>query len=167
MNRLIYAIIGLVALGLVGGFLLANSTDDEDANTAVADQASDTDSRSASQTQPEDEVIEVENAGSSGLVNYSGAALAMSETEDNLLFFHASWCTVCNSVERNLEASNIPDNLTIFKIDYDSPEGQELAQQYDIPIQYTMVQVDSEGNEVTQWVNNFGDGLDEITSRLN
>lgn len=162
MNKLVFAIIGLVVLALAAGTLVSNTSDEDtaaNANQTGTQTASPTDTNSASE-------IVVEPSGAHGILDYSSAALAASTTENNLLFFHAAWCTVCNSVERNIEAGSIPDSLSIFKIDYDSDEGQDLAAKYKIPIQYTMVQVDTSGNEITQWVNNFSDGLDDISAKL-
>ncbi len=164
MNKVTIGIISAVVVLLLGGVLLTmSSDDDEQANTTPSSQVQDEGSMNESTAEP---AIELESSGSSVIEDYSPEALAASETEANLLFFHAAWCTVCNAVERNIEAGTIPDSLTIFKVDYESPEGQALADTYNIPIQYTMVQVDTEGREVTQWVNNFSDGVNEIVAQL-
>ena len=166
MNKVVYVLIGIVVIALAGGaFLAGNSDEDSAASEAPATQQQTMTDASDVADSDESEVT-LQASGSNGIQEYSPELLAVSETDNNLLFFHAAWCTVCNSVERNLEAGSIPDDLSIFKIDYDSSEGQELAKQFNIPIQYTMVQVDTSGNEITQWVNNFGDGVDEISSRL-
>lgn len=117
-------------------------------------------------TTSEKEVIEAPSAGKLGVLEYSAAALAESDTKHNIIFFHAAWCTVCRSVQENLDSAAIPDDVSIFKVDYDSDLGKSLASQYSIPIQYTMVQVDTEGKEITQWVNNYGYGIDDIVGKI-
>jgi hypothetical protein len=165
MNKVVFGIIGLVIVALAGGVFIASGSDEETANTGTNSSSQMQDQAEQSSSQEESE-IELQSSGANGIMEYSPEALAASETDNNLLFFHAGWCTVCNQVERNIEAGSIPDDLSIFKVDYDSAEGQSLAANYNIPIQYSMVQVDTEGNEVTQWVNNFSDGIDEISSNL-
>ena len=165
MNKVVYLIIVLVISALAGGVYITKSSDEEQSSDNMSQSETNSLADSADAAEGEAE-INVPSTGSQPIQAYSTDALAASTTDNNLLFFHAAWCTVCNSVERNLEAGSIPDDLTIFKIDYDSDLGQDLARNYIIPIQYTMVQVDTEGNEITQWVNNFGDGVDEISGRL-
>jgi thioredoxin 1 len=68
---------------------------------------------------------------------------------DVVLFFNASWCPTCQEAQRNLEASGVPDGLTIVKVDYDS--SRDLKQKYGVTIQHTFVQIDADGNELAQW----------------
>lgn len=147
------ALIGFVAItAVVGAYLGFTGGDDAMQNSA------------STTTQTED--VAIAPTGNGQVVEYSAAALAESDTDKNLLFFHAAWCTVCNSVERNLDVASIPDDLTIFKVNYDSDEGQALAEKHKIPVQFSMVQVDTAGNELTQWVSQFNDGINEITEQL-
>ena len=104
--------------------------------------------------------------GGGELVDYDLALLANSDADNNILFFHADWCSVCNAVERNLTAGNIPDGTRIFKVDYESSEGRDLAEKYDIPIQYSMVQVDTDGSEITQWVNQSFFTIEDVLERV-
>ena len=156
MNKWILALIGLAVAGLVAGVIAFSGTEPE------ATPANDSQNNQAA------EVADTESMpGAVGeLTAYSPEKLAESEAEANILFFHASWCTVCNSVERAIMAGTIPEGMVIFKLDYESDEGQQLAEKYNIPIQYTMVQVDNAGNEITQWVNNYNDGPDEFKQRI-
>ncbi len=160
MNKVIFGIIAAVVVILAGGVFLSTSSDEE------ADQASGSNVATSNSSSDQDSVIELESTGSSEIMEYSPEALAASETEANLLFFHAEWCSVCKSVERNIEAGSIPDSLSIFQVDYDSDVGQQLARDYSIGPQYTMVQVNPEGEEVTQWVNNYSDGINDIVANL-
>jgi len=67
-----------------------------------------------------------------------------------LLFFHAPWCSQCQALEADIEASEIPAGTTIFKVDYDS--NQDLRQKYGVTIQTTMVKVDDNGNKIDELV---------------
>jgi len=82
---------------------------------------------------------------------YAAQKLANAENGDVVLFFHASWCPSCRSLNSNIEAntSNIPNGLTILKTDYDTQT--ELKKKYGVTTQHTFVQVDSEGNMIKKW----------------
>ena len=158
MNKGIVGIIAVIVLALGAGVFLAGGSDDEESASATP--------APTSVTNASGEEIQLESSGTQQIVDYTPEALAASETDSNLLFFHAKWCTVCESVQRNINAGSIPDSVSIFRVDYDSDEGRALADQYNIPIQYSMVQVDTNGTEVTQWVNNFNDGIEDIVANL-
>lgn len=158
-------IIAVVVLALAGGTIFAFTGDDDSSDTTSSATFSNS-AESVDQVESGDEGVEDTARGSGEIMAYSETSLAESKTEDNIIFFHAVWCTVCNSVEKSLNATGVPEDVSIFKIDYDSDEGQALAEKYNIPIQYTMVQVDKSGNEITQWVNQFNDGIEEIRPRI-
>jgi hypothetical protein len=67
-------------------------------------------------------------------------------------------------LERNIikEGDDIPEDLTILKLDYDS--AKDLRDKYSVVIQHTLVQVDSKGNEITKWTG--GNDLDSIKKRI-
>lgn len=95
---------------------------------------------------------------------YDAAEVATAaETGTAVLFFHASWCPTCRAAEADIEAKldSIPENVTIFKVDYDTATA--LKKQYGITSQHTFVIVDQAGNEVEKW--NGGD-LEEILERV-
>ena len=66
-------------------------------------------------------------------------------------FFHASWCPICQGIDKEINAdmSKIPAGVTVIKTDFDS--STELRQKYGVTTQYTFVQVDNSGNETAQW----------------
>ncbi len=66
------------------------------------------------------------------------------------LFFHASWCPQCRSLEESILAGDIPDDLTIIKVDYDT--ATSLRQQYGVTIQTTIVFVDDDGSALASEV---------------
>jgi thiol-disulfide isomerase/thioredoxin len=89
----------------------------------------------------------------------------MSKYKDNakIYFFHATWCPVCQSVNKAIEAdpSKIPAGATIIKTDFD--KETELRQKYGVTYQYTFVQVDNDGNQIKKWsASNLNDVVDGI-----
>ncbi len=82
-------------------------------------------------------------------VDYSPELVA-STPGDKLLFFHADWCSQCVSLEGDIEASGVPDGVTIFKVDYDS--NQDLRQEYGVTIQTTVVKVDDNGDKIDSYI---------------
>lgn len=59
------------------------------------------------------------------------------------LFFHAPWCPQCRALEESILSGEIPDDLTIIKVDFDT--ATSLRQQYGVTIQTTIVFVDDDG----------------------
>lgn len=105
------------------------------------------------------------DGNSTGLyADYDPTLLAKADNGDVVLFFHAGWCPTCKALDRNLisELSNWPDDLTILKLNYD--KESDLKKKYGVFIQHTLVQVDSQGNEITKWVG--GNDLAFIIKRL-
>jgi hypothetical protein len=80
---------------------------------------------------------------------YSSEKLAMAESGDVVLFFHASWCPTCRAADSALESETLPEGLTVLKVDYDS--ASDLRQAYGVTSQHTFVQVDTEGNLIKKW----------------
>jgi len=127
--------ISLFAGGLV--YTLANKEDPEKSSTGQISQD-----------------IYVEEPGdlsdaAGGYVDYSEATLASAQGE-RILFFHASWCSQCRSIEKGILAGPIPDGITIVKVDYDS--NQNLRKKYGVTLQTTFVKIDQNGNLVDKYV---------------
>lgn len=72
-------------------------------------------------------------------------------TSKQVYFFHASWCPICQSIDKKISAdiTKIPAGVTLIKTDFDS--NTELRKKYGVTTQYTFVQVDENGNEIKQW----------------
>ena len=88
-------------------------------------------------------------AGSSGDAAQAGAYVEyrdgiIAETAGTkALFFHAPWCPQCRALEESILSGEIPDDLTIIKVDFDT--ATSLRQQYGVTIQTTIVFVDDDG----------------------
>lgn len=82
---------------------------------------------------------------------YNESKLANAENGDVVLFFHAAWCPSCRALENDItaNAANIPDDLTILKLDYDTESA--LKKKYGVRSQHSLVQVDSDGNLISIW----------------
>lgn len=64
----------------------------------------------------------------------------------SLLFFHASWCPICQRADGELKSiygeGGVPINT--YKIDYDS--AKQLKERYGVTYQHTFVLIDEQGN---------------------
>lgn len=96
---------------------------------------------------------------SSGYTAYSKEAFDKASTQKRVLFFAASWCPSCRSADKNFtdNLKKIPENVMIFKTDYDSETA--LKTKYKITYQHTFVFVDAKGVELKKW---SGGGINEL-----
>lgn len=90
--------------------------------------------------------------------------LVASTPGDKLLFFHASWCSQCVKLEDDIEASGVPDGVTVFKVDYDS--NQDLRRKYGVTIQTTIVKVDEGGKKLGSYVAYEDPTFDSVRAAL-
>ena len=67
-----------------------------------------------------------------------------------LLFFHAPWCPQCRALDESIKTSELPEALTIFKVDYDS--NQLLRAKYGVTLQTTVVKTDEKGDRLESYV---------------
>jgi len=81
---------------------------------------------------------------------YAPEKLAMADTGNVVLFFHASWCPTCRAAEKSIEETGVPAGLTILKTNYDTELA--LRKKYGITTQHTFVQVDAQGTLLKKWV---------------
>lgn len=83
---------------------------------------------------------------------YGPEKIARASTDhDVVLFFRASWCPTCISLDKDIRAhlGAIPSNLTILDVNYDN--SAELKKKYRVTYQHTFVQVDTDGNLIKKW----------------
>ncbi|MBI9046567.1 MAG: thioredoxin family protein [Anaerolineaceae bacterium] len=85
-----------------------------------------------------------ENGGT--YTNYSPDAFASySGSQPFVLFFHASWCPTCRSLESDIEESlSELHGAAILKADYDTETA--LKQEYEIRVQHTLVFFNADGS---------------------
>lgn len=97
-------------------------------------------------------------------VPYDASKLVMANSGDVVLFFKASWCPSCRTLDSNIKANldSIPSDLTILELDYDTATA--LRQQYGVTTQHTLVQVDASGALVKKW--NGGSTLASIVAQV-
>lgn len=96
------------------------------------------------------------------LADYNADPVKYAKSK-KIYFFHASWCPVCQAIDKeiNVDLSKIPSGVTVIKTDFD--DSTELRKKYGVTYQYTFVQVDSEGNEVAQWT---ASSLDDVIAGI-
>ena len=95
---------------------------------------------------------------------YNADAVANSNGENILLFFHASWCPSCRTLDKDISANeaNIPTGTEIYKVDYDS--SVSLRQKYGVTTQHTLVEIDKNGNLIKKW--SGGNTLNSVITQL-
>ncbi len=73
---------------------------------------------------------------------------ALSEGKKVALFFHASRCPSCRSLDKDINASisELPENTVVFKVDYDA--SSDLKKKYAVTTQHTIVTIDADMNLV-------------------
>ena len=103
---------------------------------------------------------QVNQSGSDGTTpsgsytEWSEANFEAAADEQRWLYFHADWCSVCRVLNDDINAnlSDIPDDVVIFKVDFD--DNQDLRQKYGVTTQTVIVAVDAQG-EKTQSYNAY------------
>ena len=82
---------------------------------------------------------------------YDASKLVRAQKGDVVLFFKASWCPTCKSLDADITANknNIRDGLSILEVNYD--DSAALKQKYGVTYQHTLVQVGSDGEMISKW----------------
>jgi thiol:disulfide interchange protein len=106
----------------------------------------------------------VDSALAQRYIPYSSGALAKAAGR-TVIFFTASWCSSCRAADQDFRAhfDKVPSDVTILRADYDTETA--LKQKYNVTSQDTFVQVDKQGNSVTQW-NSGGQGVNELLNNI-
>ncbi len=165
-KKIIFGISSVALLVLVGfGFLLYSDSgtsevevnnENESENSQVDrsedsnDQDNDESSSSLDEGENDNMDESISNTTAGVYEEYSEDKIKNAANGDVVLFFHASWCSTCRLADKNIkeDADEIPSDLTILKVDYDS--STELRQKYGVTTQHTFVKVDENGNEIRQ-----------------
>lgn len=151
-NILVATVILFVLIG-VGFYFIKSPTDnsvimDKVDNSPSMDKESEPLIKEESSMMKKDEVMM--KVGS--YETYSPEKLALAETGDVVLFFRASWCPTCRTLDGDIKANanTIPTGVTILDVNYDTSTA--LKQKYGVTYQHTLVQVDSSGNQIAKWM---------------
>ena len=146
---------GLVVVAvIVGGYFLAHresatpekaSSAAEDKDSAVLENSVDMMKKGA---MTKDEAMMGEHGT---YEDYSADKLALATNGKVVLYFHATWCPICRSLDANISSNlnMIPAGVHILKVDYDTATA--LKQKYSVTYQHTFVQVDARGMMITKW----------------
>jgi len=111
----------------------------------------------------DDENKNMEDSGvvmqESRYVQYSSEKFNSYSDKKRVYFFHAAWCPTCKvaNEEFNADSNLIPEDVVLFKTDYDSE--QALKKKFGITYQHTFVYVNEKGDEITKW---NGGGVAEL-----
>lgn len=96
-------------------------------------------------------------------VDYSSEAFS-SASGKRILYFHAPWCPQCRDLDASIKKGPIPQNVTIFKTDFDT--SQELRKKYGVAQQTTVVLVDSNGSQLKKFVAYDEPSLNTVVNNL-
>lgn len=150
MNKNIWVAIAIVVVIIIGlGAVYAFMSEDE---SVVVEQnespvmQNQPEGNLAGQVDKNDAMLKVGSYES-----YGPEKLVLADSGDVVLFFRAPWCPTCRALDADIKANlgKIPTGVTILDVDYDSSTA--LKQKYGVTYQHTMVQVDSQGNQIAKW----------------
>lgn len=142
MNKktLVVSLILLAVIGASMAYVLLQK-----GNTTKTDESA----SSSAETKPVDKADEGQPKQKGTYANYSSELVA-STKGTKLLFFHAPWCPQCRALDESIRTSVLPDDVTIFKVDYDS--NQALRAKYGVTLQTTVVKVDDNQDKLASYV---------------
>lgn len=101
--------------------------------------------------------IETQQITSDSYIEYSPSEFEKYKNMRRVIYFYANWCSTCRPANANFlkNSESLPKDLVVFRANYNDSDTDEdeksLAKKYSITYQHTFVQVDSEGDVVTQW----------------
>ena len=139
-------IVGVLALG--AGVYYVYISEDGPEEAALVQESKPRSEQPESETKKMAEA-DSEPSASGAYVDYSEAKVS-STKGTKILFFHAPWCPQCRALDADINSSKLPENVTIFKTDYDS--NQALRQKYGVTLQTTLVAIDDNGDLVKKYV---------------
>jgi len=101
-----------------------------------------------------------------GYKDYSASNLTSSQKNGKTLLFFAAttWCSNCIALDKEIKEriSDIPDDVTILKVDYDN--DRKMKKEHRVAMQTTLILLDNNGNEEKRWIGtgSFDDLLENI-----
>lgn len=154
---IVAVVVGLLIAGSFA-FLLMQASED---NNSVEDSATTTTTETAppvsSTSAPAGQLVP------GAYKDYDDEVVA-STSGAKVLFFHAPWCPQCRQLDGEIRKGTLPDNTTVFKVDYDT--NQSLRQKYGVTLQTTLVKIDDQGNLVAKYVAYEDPTLDSIKQNI-
>ena len=142
-------IIGIVVLVAGIGYFVTQdkgAKQDSVANTNTETREQDTALPTANETETvSPEATDAEVAPVGAYLPYSADAVATSNADRILLFFHATWCPSCKALDADIVKNSvtIPDGVAIFKVDYDT--SIELKRKYGVTTQHSIIEINKTG----------------------
>lgn len=156
---IVVAVVGVIAIAIGLAFFSQNQMTPEPtptvtpSDTMMKDEATpteammnDDDSMTGETPTP---TIEAMQKDPGTYEDYDESKLAKANDGEVVLFFKANWCPTCQALDTDISMHEVPDGITILKVDYDTETA--LKQKYGITYQHTLVQVDADGNMIQKW----------------
>ena len=137
-----WVIIGTI-IAVIGAAALYVTVSKNDASQTTAPPTQNPTDLPAVTPEPQEPTKEPAKPGT--YQDYDQSAVANTSGR-KILFFYAPWCPQCRALEQSIKAGTIPNDVTIFKTDFDS--STELRMKYGVNLQTTLVEIDSSGNKI-------------------
>jgi len=151
MNKNTAVVLGIIALVVIAGGIYVSTHKKEE--VVMTDEQKDKAIVEAKDQTAMGQDIIKDNAmlKAGSYESYSPEKIAKAATGNVVLFFRASWCPTCISLNKDIKANlnKIPASLTILDVDYDN--SFDLKKKYGVTFQHTFVQVDKDGNLIKKW----------------
>lgn len=158
----------LLVIGGGAGVILSMSSDDNPSNSAATAPTQSVTNQESEETEeatdPQDTIQTSVQTAEGVYTDYSEEAVSKYKGKMKVVFFHADWCPQCQGLERNIQAGSIPEDIVIFKTDYDN--NQQLRQKYGVTNQTTLVQIDDNGDKLKLWIGSAFTDIDDIQAEL-
>lgn len=158
MNKFIYIALAVVILGAAAFLIFMQGDESQPTSSSQSEQASQSVAEQEENANESESTEQTQGGGE--YIDYSEQAIADNAGKTKVIFFHADWCPNCRSLEKNILAGSIPDDLVILKANYDTETA--LKQKHGVTTQTTMVQIDDDGNKVKLWVASAFDDVEAI-----
>lgn len=143
---IIGSVAGIIIAAVVYLLLTSGKVESPSSDTST-NQASDL---PAQTTNPQPSSPTPQATATPGVYTSYNAEVVAKTSGRRILFFHAPWCPQCRALEQSIQAGTVPNNVTIFKTDYDSHTA--LRQKYGVTLQTTLVELGANGEVVNKYV---------------
>lgn len=163
MNTNTWVIVGIVAIVVLAGGIYASMSSSATEPTMTGKNVDDSATMENDKATPEksDDTMMKDDSGvtdkgdammkAGSYESYSPDKLALAEKGKVVLFFRASWCPTCRTLDASIRSNlgAIPEGVAILDVDYDNSTA--LKQKYGVTYQHTLVQVDASGGQIAKW----------------